>query len=75
MARGHRRETAYSSPVTWGGLSELGALFAPGMRHEQERRRSEELSREDDGTASDPPNMIDLDSGMVTLTRVEDPEA
>lgn len=53
--------------MSWSGLSELGALFAPGMRHEQEYRRAQDILREDDGTSADPPNRVDLDSGVVVL--------
>lgn len=60
--------------MTWGPLGELGALFSPGMRHEQERRRSADMMREEEGTSADPPNMIDLDSGVVVLGPVADGE-
>lgn len=60
--------------MSWGGLAEFGALFSPGMRHEQERRRASELLREDDAIGGEPPNRIDLDSGTVVLTRRPDPE-
>jgi hypothetical protein len=48
-------------------LEELGALFNPGMRHEQERREKLELLREDEGNAADPPSTVDLDAGIAVL--------
>lgn len=54
-------------------MEELSALFAPGMRHEQERREQLELLREEEGNAADPPSTVDLDRGLavIRLTRPE----
>jgi hypothetical protein len=53
--------------VGWGPLEELGALFAPGMRHEQQRRKDLEMLRDDEGNAADPPSTVDLDRGVAVL--------
>jgi hypothetical protein len=51
----------------WGGLEEFGALFNPGMRHEQERRELLEVLRDEEGNAADPPSTVDLDSGVAII--------
>jgi hypothetical protein len=50
-------------------MEEFAALFAPGMRHEQERRRNQELMREDEGDAAlrDKVSQVDLDNGVAVL--------
>ena len=50
----------------WGGLEEFGALFAPGMRHEEEERNRLEMWREDAGDA-DPLSTVDLDKGIAVI--------
>jgi Family of unknown function (DUF6191) len=64
--------------VGWGGLEEFGALFAPGMRHEQEEKQRLELSR-DDLESGDPPSTVDLDGNraIIRLPRkpAPDPDA
>jgi hypothetical protein len=50
-------------------LEELGALFNPGMRHEQERREKLAVLREDEGNSADPPSTVDLDLGVAILRR------
>jgi Family of unknown function (DUF6191) len=60
---------AYRRGVGWGGMEEFAALFAPGIRHEQERRRHQELMREDEGDADlkDKVSQVDLDNGVAVL--------
>lgn len=53
--------------MSWGPLEELGALFSPGMRHEQERREKLAVLREDEGNSADPPSTVDLDRGIAVL--------
>lgn len=49
-------------------MGELGALFNPGMRHEQEERRAKELRREEEGNSRDVDPRIDLESGVAVIT-------
>jgi Family of unknown function (DUF6191) len=67
---------AYRRGVSWGGMEEFAALFAPGMRHEQERRRSQELMREDEGDADlrDKVSQVDLDNGVAVLRLPDKPK-
>lgn len=51
-----------------GPLGELGALFNPGMRHEQEERRAKALRREEEGNSRDVDPRIDLESGVAVIT-------
>jgi Family of unknown function (DUF6191) len=53
--------------MSWGPLEELASLFAPGMRHEQERRKQLEMMRDDEGNAADPLSTIDLDRGIAVI--------
>jgi hypothetical protein len=53
--------------VSWSPLEEFASLFAPGMRHEQERRRQLEVLRDEEGNAADPPSEVDLDKGVAIL--------
>jgi hypothetical protein len=57
-------------------MEEFAALFAPGMRHEQERRRNQELMREDEGDADlrDKVSQVDLDNGVAVLRLPEKPK-
>ena len=48
-------------------MEELSALFAPGMRHEQERREQLEVLRDDEGNAVDPPSLVDLDGKLAVI--------
>ena len=48
-------------------MSELGALFNPGMRHELEERRAKSARREEEGNARDGDLRIDLDSGVAVI--------
>lgn len=50
-----------------GPLGELGALFNPGMRHEEEEKRAKEMLREDEGTGRKGRLNIDLASGVVVI--------
>jgi hypothetical protein len=57
-------------------MEEFAALFAPGMRHEQERRRNQELLREEEGDADlrDKVSQVDLDNGVAVLRLPEKPK-
>lgn len=59
------RSLTYDVPV--GPMGELGVLFNPGMRHEQEERLAKQMLREDDGTGRKGRRRIDLDSGVVVI--------
>ena len=48
-------------------MEELGALFNPGMRHEQQRREQLEVLRDEEGNAADPPSTVDLDTGVAVI--------
>jgi hypothetical protein len=48
-------------------MEELGALFSPGMRHEQQRRQDLEMLRDEEGNAADPPSTVDLDRGIAVI--------
>lgn len=54
-------------------MEEMAALFAPGMRHEQQRRQDLEMLREDEGNAADPPSTVDLDAGIAVIRLPRDP--
>ncbi|TKV61052.1 hypothetical protein FDO65_05240 [Nakamurella flava] len=49
-------------------MGELGALFNPGMRHEQEERRAKALIREEEGDSREVDPRIDLESGVAVIT-------
>ena len=55
-------------------MGELGALFNPGMRHEQEERRSKALQREEEGDSREVDPRIDLESGVAVIP-TEDQDA
>lgn len=56
-------------------MGELGALFNPGMRHEQEERRAKALIREEEGDSREVDPRIDLESGVAVIaTGDEDPD-
>lgn len=50
-----------------GPLGELGALFNPGMRHEEEEKRAKQMLREEEGTGRKGRLSIDLASGVVVI--------
>ncbi|MBN9609551.1 MAG: hypothetical protein BGO26_07780 [Actinobacteria bacterium 69-20] len=50
-----------------GPLGELGALFNPGMRHEEEEKRAKQMLREEEGTGRKGRLGIDLESGVVVI--------
>ncbi len=61
-----RRDSGlYADPV--GPLGELGALFNPGMRHEEEEKRAKQMLREEEGTGRQGRLGIDLESGVVVI--------
>jgi uncharacterized protein DUF6191 len=63
--------------MAFGGLEEFGALFAPGMRHEQEEKNRLELWREDAEDGAPPRSVIDLDNGIAVIrlpAKAEDAE-
>ncbi len=53
-------------------MGELGALFNPGMRHEQEERRAKALIREEEGDSREVDPRIDLESGVAVITTDDD---
>lgn len=56
--------------MSWGPVEDLAALFAPGMRHEQQRRREVELLREDEGTGAEGgEDRVDFANNTVVLRR------
>jgi hypothetical protein len=48
-------------------MGELGVLFNPGMRHEQEEKLAKQMLREDEGTGRKGRLGIDLESGVVVI--------
>ncbi|MEO7125443.1 MAG: DUF6191 domain-containing protein [Nakamurella sp.] len=48
-------------------MGELGVLFNPGIRHEQEEKLAKQMLREDEGTGRKGRRRIDLDSGVVVI--------
>lgn len=48
-------------------MGELGVLFNPGMRHEQEEKAAKQMMREDEGTGRKGRLGIDLESGTVVI--------
>lgn len=48
-------------------MGELGALFNPGMRHEEEEQRAKQMLREEEGTGRKGRLNIDLSSGVVVI--------
>lgn len=48
-------------------MGELGVLFNPGMRHEQEEKLAKQMLREDEGTGRKGRLGIDLESGVVII--------
>lgn len=50
----------------WSGLDELGALFSPGMRHEQEEKQRRDVLRDDESTG-DPVSTVDLDANHAVI--------
>lgn len=59
--------------MTWGSPWDVSLIFSPGQRHEIEEKQQRALLREDEGVATDPPNRIDLDSGVVVI-RLSEPQ-
>jgi hypothetical protein len=58
---------AYRGGMAFGGLEEFGALFAPGMRHEQEEKNRLALWREDAEDGAPPRSEVDLDRGVAVI--------
>lgn len=54
-------------------MGELGVLFNPGMRHEQEEKLAKQMLREDEGTGRKGRLGIDLESGVVVIGAVAAP--
>lgn len=61
------RRTSDTYPEPVGPLGELGALFNPGMRHEEEEKLSKEMLREEEGTGRKGRLGVDLESGVVVI--------
>lgn len=55
-----------------GPLGEFGALFNPGMRHENEEKLAKQMLREDEGTGRKGRLGIDLESGVVVIETDDD---
>ncbi len=53
--------------MSWGPLEEFASLFAPGMRHERQRRQELETLRDEEGNSADPPSTVDLDRGVAVI--------
>lgn len=58
-----------------GPMGELGVLFNPGMRHEQEEKLAKQMLREDEGTGRKGRRSIDLESGVVVIDADSAPSA
>lgn len=56
-------------------MGELGVLFNPGMRHEQEEKLAKQMLREDEGTGRKGRRGIDLESGVVVIGADDAPSA
>ena len=52
--------------MPWGPMEELSALFAPGIRHEQEEKQRREVLRDDEGTG-DGLSTVDLDNKKAVI--------
>lgn len=52
--------------MPWGPMEELSALFAPGIRHEQEEKQRREVLR-DDEASGDPVSTVDLDGKKAVI--------
>ena len=50
----------------WNPLEELGALFSPGIRHEQEERQRRDVLR-DDEASGEPVSTVDLDNNKAVI--------
>lgn len=56
-------------------MGELGVLFNPGMRYEQEEKLAKQMIREDEGTGRKGRRGIDLESGVVVIGADDAPGA
>jgi hypothetical protein len=62
-------------PVSAAGFDELQAAFHSGNRHAIERRKLELVLRDDEHDGAPPRVRVDLDRGLVVITRTGRPSS